>query len=198
MKQCNLCLQQKSLGAFRRRKDSADGLSHRCKDCLKSSEDAWRQRNKERANRSRKEWARKNPQKRKATLHRYFQENQEKERIRAVLYRLANREKSNAAASNWSRNNSGARNAITARRRAAKLQRTPKWLTKADYLQMRLLYELAQGLEIETGVPHHVDHVIPLQGELVSGLHVPGNLQILSSKENCAKSNRWVVDTDVT
>lgn len=198
MKRCNLCLIAKPFEAFRRRKDSADGLSHRCKDCLKIAEDAWRHRNKERANSSRKAWAKNNPEKRKATLERYFEENQEKERLRAVEYRAKNRLKTNAAAANWSRNNPGTRNAITARRRAAKLLRTPKWLTDADYLEMRLIYEFAQCVEIATGIPHHVDHIIPLQGELVSGLHVPANLQILPSSENCAKSNRWEVDTGVT
>ncbi len=151
MKRCNLCLIAKPFEAFRRRKDSADGLSHRCKDCLKIAEDAWRHRNKERANSSRKAWAKNNPEKRKATLARYFSENQEKERLRAVEYRAKNRLKTNAAAANWSRNNRGARNAITARRRAAKLLRTPKWLTDADYLEMRLIYEFAQCVEIATG-----------------------------------------------
>lgn len=76
----------------------------------------------------------------------------------------------------------------SAKRRAAKLQRTPPW---ADQVAIRLIYEEAHARSIETGEPHHVDHDIPLQGELVSGLHVHNNLQVLTGPENIRKSNRF-------
>ena len=67
-------------------------------------------------------------------------------------------------------------------RRANKIQRTPKW---ADLERIRLIY-----LDCPEG--YHVDHIIPLQGELVSGLHVPENLQYLTAGENLRKSNKYV------
>lgn len=76
------------------------------------------------------------------------------------------------------------------KRRAAKLQRTPPW---ADLDAMRAIYAEAHRLTHETGTPHHVDHEIPLQGELVSGLHVHTNLQILTGSENSKKRNRFEV-----
>jgi hypothetical protein len=83
------------------------------------------------------------------------------------------------------------RAAKDARRRAAKLQRTPSW---ADYDAIAAVYAEAQRLTRATGVPHHVDHAIPLQGKLVSGLHVHQNLQILTGLENIRKCNRFEVE----
>jgi hypothetical protein len=74
------------------------------------------------------------------------------------------------------------------KRRTAKLKRTPPW---AELEAMRAVYAEAQRLTAETGIPHHVDHDIPLQGELVSGLHVLANLQILTGSENSRKHNHF-------
>ena len=79
--------------------------------------------------------------------------------------------------------------AANGKRRAAKLHRTPAWLSADQLDQIRLVYQLAADLTESTGVPHHVDHIVPLQGALVSGLHVPWNLQVLSAQENCSKGN---------
>lgn len=76
-------------------------------------------------------------------------------------------------------------------RRAAKIERTSSWLTETDNAVILAMYERARQLTKETGVEHHVDHIIPLQGSLVSGLHVPENLQILTAAENLEKSNSF-------
>jgi hypothetical protein len=78
-----------------------------------------------------------------------------------------------------------------AKRRAAKLRRTPPW---ADLDAMRAIYDEARRLTRETGIEHHVDHEIPLQGELVSGLHVHNNLRIITGAENSRKKNRFEVE----
>lgn len=78
----------------------------------------------------------------------------------------------------------------TAKRRTVKLQRVPPW---ADMTAIKAVYVQARRLSRETGVPHHVDHEIPLQGKLVSGLHVHNNLQILTGSENSKKHNRFEV-----
>lgn len=68
---------------------------------------------------------------------------------------------------------------------------TPRWVTEAELQAMNELYERARALTRETGIRHQVDHIIPLNGKTVSGLHVLGNLQILTQAENVSKSNRY-------
>jgi hypothetical protein len=75
-----------------------------------------------------------------------------------------------------------------AKRRAAKLRRTPGW---ADMDAIKAIYQRARALTVRTGVEHHVDHDLPLQGRLVSGLHVHQNLQIITGRENSRKRNRF-------
>lgn len=75
------------------------------------------------------------------------------------------------------------------RHRAALLLRIPKWLTKDDWVEIKSIYAKAQHLSDTTGVTHHVDHIYPLRGRIISGLHVPSNLRIITAKENWKKSN---------
>ena len=91
------------------------------------------------------------------------------------------REALKAASLAWARENPGKANAFTAKYRAKKLQATPAW---SDLASIQEFYELCPP-------NHHVDHVVPLQGELVSGLHVISNLQYLTATENLSKSNTF-------
>lgn len=89
------------------------------------------------------------------------------------------------------RNNRGYYNAKTAKRWAAKLERTPKWLTDEDHYQIQLKYSTAQYMTLLTGEQYHVDHIIPLQGNAVSGLHVPDNLRVITATDNLRKHNKY-------
>ena len=81
-------------------------------------------------------------------------------------------------------------NAVNARRRAHKLERTPSWLTLEQHEDIKTFYTEAKVREKETGIKFHVDHIVPLLGETVCGLHVPWNLQVITAYDNLVKGNR--------
>ena len=99
----------------------------------------------------------------------------------------------NAYIAEYKKLNPAKANANKAKRKAAKKQRTPKWLTDIDFERIENQYKLATILTKLHNEPWHVDHIIPLQGKLVSGLHVPSNLQVLKGSENCSKQNNFVL-----
>ena len=91
----------------------------------------------------------------------------------------------------WKSNNLDKCAAISAKRRAAKSNATPSWLTIEQLSEIQQMYSLAKELAWlnQDGSAFHVDHIIPLQGDNVCGLHVPWNLQLLPASENFKKSN---------
>ena len=81
----------------------------------------------------------------------------------------------------WRKNNPGHRNALKRGYVAAKFKRTPSW---ADHAAIVAFYKACPK-------GHHVDHIVPLRGKTVSGLHVENNLQYLPAIENLRKHNRY-------
>jgi len=81
---------------------------------------------------------------------------------------------------------------LTSLRRRRFRNATPKWLTAEDKIEIRLKYRLAIEKSRFTGIRYAVDHVIPLHGESVCGLHVPWNLEVIPQNENLKKYNKFV------
>lgn len=79
------------------------------------------------------------------------------------------------------------RQAVLRKRRNRKA--TPKWLTKEQKQQIVDTYELMRDCRAVTGEDYHVDHIVPLRGKNICGLHVPWNLQVLPAYVNINKSN---------
>jgi len=123
-----------------------------------------------------------NPEKTKIKVKQKYQNNPEKFRAQRKEWYYKNVEEARSKAKIFS-----------AKRRASKLQRTPLWLTDIDYERINNEYKLADLLTKVTGSPWHVDHIIPLQGRLVSGFHVPSNLRAIPEAENVSKSNTYNV-----
>ncbi len=80
--------------------------------------------------------------------------------------------------------------AIASKRRASIRRRTPSWLNETQIKQILDWFQVAQILSKQTGVPHEVDHIVPLNGKLVSGLHVPWNMCAIPAIQNRKKNNR--------
>lgn len=74
------------------------------------------------------------------------------------------------------------------KRRASKISATPMW---ADGQATKRVYADALRIQKETGVKQHVDHVVPLRGANVCGLHIAENMQVLPARENTRKSNKF-------
>lgn len=147
-------------------------VSGACCGCSAITSSAYQKVNKERF----KEWKLASQKRNRASAN---------ERQRR--YREANTERTRAATSAWAKANPGKCAAKWARYHADKLQRTPAW---ADAEAIDGMYWLC-GVFRSVGLDLHVDHVIPLRGKAVSGLHVPDNLQLVHSSANRAKSNRF-------
>ncbi len=76
-------------------------------------------------------------------------------------------------------------------RKALIKNRAPRWLSKEQLDNISNIYKECKFISDSTGIPHHVDHIVPLMGEAVSGLHVPWNLRIIPAQENLSKSNSF-------
>ncbi len=166
-------------------------------DAMREMHRRWRRENPEKAYAKTKKWRARNKDK----VAQYQSDNREKIRLQGRIYSKENREKirltkksyrmrradfyreySASYFQEYVKSRRGEYNARAAKRRAIKLLATPKW---ADFNAMRELYIKAKLENM------HVDHIIPLQGEMVCGLHVENNLQLLTRAQNLAKNNKF-------
>jgi len=174
-KTCNYCGKELELTAefWPMSKGKINGA--RCRKCCSVASVVSRQKNKAATNASNKAWKLRNKEQ-NAQINK--------------IWREANIDKNRKAGLLWAKNNPDKHNAKYAKRRASKLQRTPAWLTLDDKLLIEAKYATAKWLSGVVGVPYHVDHIYPLAGNEVSGLHVPNNLCVLLGTENLSKGNK--------
>lgn len=97
-----------------------------------------------------------------------------------------------AAKAAWKARNQPKLRAEAMRRKAVKLRAEPAWLTEEHRAEMAAIYAKAAAMTGKTRAEkYEVDHIVPLQGRTVSGLHVPWNLRILHADENNRRPRIW-------
>lgn len=196
MKNCSKCKIDKELSEFYKCRTSKDGTINQCKTCKIAYTKEWGIKNKDKTNAYKRAWKKRHPEQNKALNKVYsarLEVRQHSNKLQRARY-ANNPEKYRAQCRAWSKANIDVMVAKNAKRRAAKLQRTPAWLTADDWKWINWHYKHAKVMSKMYGEPYHVDHKAPLQGETVCGLHVPLNLQVISEFENLSKGNKFLVE----
>lgn len=172
MKQCTVCTKAKALSEFYSVSNKPGIPRSECRACTNSYNSKRQKENKKARNAYKAAWCKSHPESHKKWIE-------------------ANRDKVNTYSRKHRKANLGKRAAYLAKYRADKDKRTPKWLTKSDWLEIKWAYEIAAQKTRETGIQYSVDHILPLRGKTVSGLHCPNNLQIITLSENSRKSWKY-------
>lgn len=202
---CKCCKIEKDLLDFYKKSRSKDGFQDKCKLCekeyKKSNKDHltvyrknYSEANKDKLADYHKEHKIKNKDKIASQKRDYYEANKD----RISLYYKINKDKIAERRKDYYLDNKSYFIACAAKRKAAKLQATPKWLTKEHLEQIQEFYKQSYDLKLLTNKEYHVDHIVPLQGKTVCGLHVPWNLQILTAEENIAKSNKFDTEQELS
>lgn len=187
---------------------SKEAIAKWCDNGLKArqkkNDEAWRANHREYHRQATAKWAAENAEHvkaaRKERYRRELTENpnmnkeahskhREKRNAVSAAYREANKEKMRQLDRDWVRNNPDKNAAKTAKIRAG--EACPPWITEDQKLEMLRFYTEARLTTQKTGIRHEVDHIHPLKSRKIEacGLHVPWNLQILTSSENKQKSD---------
>lgn len=171
-KKCTKCGLIKPLSDFWKLKSHSTGVQSRCIECKKL-------------------WYLSNKDKHRALVKNWVGKNRTRWNEYAKKYRLKYPERTKKAWQKWAKNNPDATCFKSAKRRAITKFATPKW---ANRFFMQEAYDLARRRTKLLGEKYVVDHIVPLQHQLVCGLHVEHNMRVISERANSAKCNYWWPD----
>lgn len=166
-------------------------VSRKCVQCAKDAAMAWNKANPDKFMKSLKKYRATHPDRISEQGRSWRAKNPDRVKANNARWQSANWEKFLSISSGWKRRNRAHVNAKSTERRLMQAQRTPPWLTDEHRADIQKFYDLAAELTKAYGSPWHVDHIVPLRGRIVSGLHVPWNLQILPASDNVRKGNRF-------
>lgn len=182
MKRCTTCSEMKTLDHF--------GRTAKCKACRAAYARAKYAENPEHVKRMVRRYRDSNPEKARERTKKWRDRNREHVLAQKKKWRQENVDRMKELEAEWRRNNPEKRALRARERRGVARQATPAWLTADHQAEMRRFYTLAKEFKLLTGDNYHVDHIVPLRGRRVCGLHVPWNLQVLPSDINMKKGNR--------
>lgn len=187
---CAKCAVEKPMTLDFFNKDSSvkSGLRTVCKLCQSKQARRWQAANSEKVRAAKLVYRSENSEKVAAYDAQYRSKNADK--IRARKISKYDSETSCSRALAWQAKNPEKVLAVKSSRRAKKQSASPLWLTKEHKARIKLIYRQAKVLTKITGIEHHVDHIVPLKGKSVSGLHVPWNLRAIPASVNFRKKNR--------
>lgn len=202
---CTNCGLEKPIELFYRDVSKPTGRSTRCKTCIDLAQKCYRANNVEKLKETSRKYRRENGEKMRATQRDHYSRNrrrvldaskawakQHPQKIKEIKqkYYLRNKDAVVERARLADKKDPAGARERCRRRQSRKLGATPPWLTRDQKREMKQIYAKAREISKITGVPQDVDHVVPLQGKNICGLHVPWNLTIISSVENRKKSNK--------
>lgn len=198
IKSCTKCLESKESTEFGKNSSRPTGLMDFCKPCKRSKDTkSYQHRSTNRDDNIKQYNSSRYLEKRTEILEynagvwaNMSQAQKDRRNAQKRVHYSENKDKYTKWQKTWTVNNRDRVNAAGMKRYSAKKNRTVSW---ADDSKIAVFYREAQRLTDLTGIPHHVDHIIPLQGELVSGFHHEDNLQVLTQFENISKNNKYEV-----
>jgi hypothetical protein len=200
-KTCTACGIEQGVNKYYKKKMGKNGVGSECRSCVKQRATQYYAANKEQS----KAYRAANKEVIAEQMKTYYKANKEAIVEKMKAYQKANKEalvewrkayhKDNKEAIAQQRKvyqkaNLHIYNAISAKRKASKLQATPAWV---DFKAIKGMYQLA-AIFRRTGIDMHVDHIVPLRSKLVSGLHSEANLQLMPAIDNMSKGNRYWPD----
>ena len=186
---CPVCGVEKTLNKFHKDKTNKNGYSGKRKECVKIYGHGWYQKNHEVIYAKSRKYVLAHPEQDKAYKKKYALNNPEKIIASNRKYAQKNAEKMNEYSRRYRKWKPWMTNAAYKRYMTAKENQYPLY---ANEDKIKIKYRTAQIMTRITGVQYHVDHIIPLQGKLVSGLHHEDNLQVIKAKDNRAKSGNFI------
>lgn len=207
MKICKKCNIGKELNSFSKQSSNKTGYRSSCKDCCREANRIYDKKNAKIVKSKKHIRYLKNQEKEINKSKLRYSNNKEKFKIRSSIiykinpekskeycrkYRSLNRDKCINTARKYRLVNRSRLNEWHASRRAQKLKATPKWLTNDHLIKIKILYNFSTTIQKLTNIKYHVDHIIPLRGKTVCGLHVPWNLRVVTAEENLKKNNKLV------
>lgn len=159
----------------------------KCKPCT-NAENVERARNSKRCQDYQRKYRLENKERINAQTKQWIADNKERVRSANSANYYANCEKRKQGVAAWRRENAGLALSYMAKNRADRKQRYPIW---ANDSEIQRIYALRQSMSDYFKTDFHVDHIVPLKGRKVSGLHVHNNLQILTAEQNLSKGNKF-------